>query len=501
MVEITDLLVGTLAFLISFTILRWINGVNKDGHRRRPYPPSLPALPVVGSFPFLGSIEQLPEYFLNATEKLGPIFSFYSGRKLAVVLNGKDLIVEALVKNSVDFADRPPIFTEIYGTNVNLKGMGFKPYNESFKKYHRLSLSILREFGFGVRDVSEARILEEVEGLLDEIKRKNGQSFNPKSMVTTAVSNVVLAILFGRKFLQTGTTLHTDLAESVSKHMASMDPAFDIAPFIRFLPNYRRKLIASAEAHVALRKCISDAVRNSLEDEELNFVKRFVEIEGRDYDSEELLFILRDFCGGAVDTVAMTILWAMVYLANNPEIQDRLHGEIDAVISSRDGLPSLDDKRHLPFTEAVILETMRIKTLVPLAAPHAVSRDKELNGYFIPKGTMVMVNLYSVHMDRKVWRDPAVFRPERFLDEDNKVFGGERIIPFSLGKRSCPGEDLGRKKLFLFLTSLVRHFDIRPPEGHDSIVVFDVCGLTVVPSAFDVRLVPRSTTLNFPLNT
>jgi hypothetical protein len=105
------------------------------------------------------------------------------------------------------------------------------------------------------------------------------------------------------------------------------------------------------------------------------------------------------------------------------------------------------------------------RTLEPLGEMHATLTDTEVNGYFIPAGTVVLPNLYSVHMDPKTWSDPNEFRPERFLDANNSLILRDQIMPFSIGKRSCLGEVLARQELFVFLGALVQRFIIEPPIG------------------------------------
>jgi len=115
----------------------------------------------------------------------------------------------------------------------------------------------------------------------------------------------------------------------------------------------------------------------------------------------------------------------------NPDTQARVHAEIDDVLGN-DALPSMHHRIQLPFTEATILETQRLGDVVPLGVPHAVTEDVYFRDYFIPKGTMVIPNMYSVHMNPELWPEPEKFKPERFLDSDGNIDQKE-LIPFSVG--------------------------------------------------------------------
>lgn len=116
--------------------------------------------------------------------------------------------------------------------------------------------------------------------------------------------------------------------------------------------------------------------------------------------------------------------------------KERVHKEIDSVLS--DGRsPSLEDKHRMPYVEAVLHEILRFCNIVPLGIFRATSQDATVNGYTIPKGTMVITNLYSVHFDEKYWNDPGVFLPERFLDSSGNFVRREAFLPFSLGWYFC----------------------------------------------------------------
>ncbi len=111
--------------------------------------------------------------------------------------------------------------------------------------------------------------------------------------------------------------------------------------------------------------------------------------------------------------------------------------EIDCVLNGRP--PALEDKQRMPYVEAVLHEVLRFCNVVPLGIFRATSQDAVVRGYTIPKGTMVITNLYSVHFDEKYWSDPSIFCPERFLDCNGKFVRHEAFLPFSIGKRQIFG--------------------------------------------------------------
>ncbi len=139
------------------------------------------------------------------------------------------------------------------------------------------------------------------------------------------------------------------------------------------------------------------------------------------------------FVAGSETTVT-TLRWAILYMMGYPEIQTKVQQEIDDVVG-RDRLPNLSDKDQMPYTEATIMEVQRIATIVPLGVPHRASEDTTFCGYTIPQNAFIMSNIWAVHHDPEVWKEPDLFRPERFLDGNTLKKQREAYLPFSAGKR------------------------------------------------------------------
>ena len=120
-----------------------------------------------------------------------------------------------------------------------------------------------------------------------------------------------------------------------------------------------------------------------------------------------------------------------------PEVQAKIQQEIDEIVG-RNRLPRLAVKPQLPYTEATILEVQRLASIVAVNLPHRFSEDTSLLGYDIPKGTMLIANLWAVSRDPSIWSDPNKFNPERFLDEAGSLKPREEHLPFSTGNTTDP---------------------------------------------------------------
>ena len=137
--------------------------------------------------------------------------------------------------------------------------------------------------------------------------------------------------------------------------------------------------------------------------------------------------------------------------------------------------PSLSDKENMPYTSAVLLESLRVGSLAYLGVPHHATADVKIGTYTIPKGATVMGSLYHAMRDPKLFKNPDMFDPTRFIDENGKFVNNENVIPFGVGKRYCLGQSLAEKEFFIFFTGLLQQFEIRHAPG------------TVLPSYIDIN--------------
>src|SRR6218665_2111925 len=205
-----------------------------------------------------------------------------------------------------------------------------------------------------------------------------------------SVSNVIVSIMLGERYDHSSPVL-AQLIEKTHEfvRLCPDSLAADILPLMRFVPKYKRCLNSITDVLNEILKFMDSKIDAGLQGKlPESFITHFLEMEGPDFDRDQLLLTLRDFFIAGTETAATTLQWALILIANHPEIQERLYIEIDSVVPI-DRLPALDDRRKLPFTEAAILELLRIKTTLPICLPHETLDDTHLNGYFIPKGTMV----------------------------------------------------------------------------------------------------------------
>jgi cytochrome P450 len=172
---------------------------------------------------------------------------------------------------------------------------------------------------------------------------------------------------------------------------------------------------------------------------------------------------------GGTDTTSATIEWAMAEILNKPDVLQKLHEELNQVV----GKDNLVDESHLPqlhFLSLVIKETLRLHPALPLLIPHRPSSTCTIDGYLIPEGTRVFVNVWAIQRDPSQWTDPMEFRPLRYLQEGLKRdFSGKDFdyFPFGSGRRICAGIAMAERMVGYLLATMVHSFDWRLPEGKE----------------------------------
>jgi len=473
---------------VSYIVYKLFGGTKRDPSS----PPCLPSLPLIGSLPFLNNFDKL---FLCLTEKrkqYGDVYAFYSASQYTVVLNGYDALREALVKRSTDFAGRFPLYADRTILNPKCAGIINKQYDEMYKRNQLIIMSILKQYGYGDRHVMETKIQREITDLIADLNARKLSEIDPLEILERTTVRIIYGLLFGER-LESDEASAKFICHTSDLIIASFDPVLFTFPIAANLPVFRKLLGKLSSLSGQIDSFYETKIQESLKssDAATNFVKDFIEKSGSYYEENELIFILRDLLLAGTDTSSVVVCWTLIYLANNTDIQERVQKEIDSVVS-RDRLPSLSDKPKLPYTEATLLEVMRIRAVGPLAAPHVAIRNTEVLGYKIPANTLVIANIWSAQMDPNVWSDPEQFKPERFIDDAGAITNKELMIAFSLGKRACLGEVLGRQETFLLISALLQNFTALPPEGQASVRNEMLYKGTLRTQPFTVRLIPRN---------
>ncbi|XP_071980837.1 cytochrome P450 2G1-like [Engystomops pustulosus] len=462
--------------------------------RRCHLPPGPTPLPLIGSLLHIQRGALVPSLF-KLWDQYGSVYTLYLGSKPAVVLCGYETVKEALVDRRDEFGGRGPIpvlerFTQGYGFILN-----------NGKQWNILRNFTMKNFGFGKKS-SEWKIRKEAQCVVEEFRKLNGRPVDPTKKLMDAFSNVLCSMVFGERFEyedERFTKLLRIMNESLHFTGSTWAQLLSVLPLTKHFPGPHQRITQLLDEMIEFIHEMVKASQESLDPSApRHFIDSFLikmEEEKNDPDTEfhlkNLLIVTHNLLIVGSEIVSTTLKYGLLTLLKYPEIQAKLHKEIDHVIG-RDREPNYDDRLHMPYTQAVINEIQRFCDVAPLNVPHMVTRDVQFRGYEIPKGTEIYPLLCTVHRDPKQFASPWKFDPNHFLDENGKFKRNDAMMAFSAGKRMCPGEALARMELFLFLTTILQSFTLTSPTGlEESDVVPRLAGFLNSPMDYELSFVQR----------
>ncbi|XP_039196465.1 cytochrome P450 2J5-like isoform X1 [Crotalus tigris] len=438
---------------------------------RRHLPPGPLALPLIGTLWAYGFWLR-EDYFRKPVKQYGNICSMWVGPHLLVVLSGFKTVKEGMASFPEEFSHRPEdAFMTALG---NKRGIIFSN-GHIWKQQRHIGLTSLRKLGLGKKSI-EHQIQDTAQTLVESFRETKGQPFDPSIPVINAVSNVICALSFGHQFAPEDENFQKliQVLEILVKFSGGF---FHVMLFVfprlmSYLPGPHKKALAALDVIVSFAKQEIEKHKESHSlDEPQDFIDHYLlqmEKSRNDlnstYNEENLAQCIFDFFGAGTDTTFATLMWALLLLTNHPDIQEKVQKEIEDVFGFS-GSISYQDRKKLPYTNAVIHEMQRLKSVLLVGFPRQSIKDVKMRGYHIPKGSIIIPDLRSVLLDPEQWETPEEFNPNHFLDKDGKFMEREEFLSFGIGQRACVGELLARIEVFIVLTSLLRAFSFRLPEG------------------------------------
>ncbi|KAL3067587.1 hypothetical protein OYC64_017335 [Pagothenia borchgrevinki] len=459
------------------------------------FPPGPWALPFLGDLLRVSPTRfhlQIPEF----AEKYGKIFSLrlFGGR--IVFVYDYELVREVLIQKGEDYEDRPaiPLFNALAGNNGLLLSNG-----HPWKQQRRFAIRTLRNFGVGKMSL-EPSIQQESHYLSEAFTLHKGKPFNAQSLINNAVSNIICCLVFGDRF-EYDDKQHQHILETFNELVYLEGGIW--AHLYNTLPGLMKRLPGPHQRIFTLTQDLLDYIQTKIKEHRESFdpssprdyIDCFLTEMGENEDKESgfdlnnLCFCTLDLFGAGTETTTTTLHWGLLFMINYPHIQEEVQAEIDSVVGSSKQ-PSVTDREHMPYTDAVIHEIQRMANILPLNLVRMTNKETTLDKYTFPKGTMVLPTLISVLRDESIWETPHTFNPQHFLDQDGTFRKREAFLPFSAGKRVCLGEQLARAELFLFFTTLLQRFSFAAPPGVQPTLEYKL-GATHCPKPYSLCAVPR----------
>uniref|UniRef100_A0A3Q1CEQ1 Uncharacterized protein n=1 Tax=Amphiprion ocellaris TaxID=80972 RepID=A0A3Q1CEQ1_AMPOC len=436
--------------------------------------------------PLVGNLLQLdlrrPDRSLcELSEKYGSVFMVHLGHEKVVVLAGYKAFREALVGYAEEFGELfiTPLFSDMKPGGILFAN------GESWKEMRRCTL---KDFGNG-RRMYEDKILEECGYLMEMFEQHEGT-----------------VLIFCRIMGCTGRcfrfeyedprfiNLSSRAADSISVAGFASVQLYNMFPRAFYWVKNRQVILKHVENN---GRDVKDLVKHLKETLNPSMCRGFVDCfliqQQKEQDSgvpdslysvQNLVYSVTNLFAAGTDifVFSRSLFSAQVMKVSSVWFcPDQVQEELDRVVGGRQ--VQMDDRRKLPFTDAVIHETQRMVNIVPMAIPHQTSRDVTFQGYFIRQGTTVFPLLTSVLYDDSEWESPHTFNHAHFLNQEGKFIWRDVFMVFSAGCRVCVGESMVRMELFLFFTSLLQRFRFTAPPGvsEDQLDVTPAVGFTLSP--------------------
>ncbi|OSD02067.1 cytochrome P450 [Trametes coccinea BRFM310] len=471
--------------------------------RRSPLPPGPKGLPLIGN------IHQLSRdawnKFTEWKRTHGPVVHIKLFGQDVIVLNTLKAATDLLDKRAAIYSSRPQFY--IVGQMLT-EGyfFVFQSYGELWRRMRRAAHESLRNGAvqqFGAIETAETALL--LKDLLAAPQRWE------QHMERMAASTLLAACYGTDPALSADDPamklLHTFTRQIVQSGYVDGN-LVEYLPFLRHIPTslapWKKAALEWAPKFTRLFGDLyshsRDRVINGGRSDSISAMM----VENQDkynLTDKETAWLVATIAA-AYDTLAGVMSWWALAMVLYPDVQKKAQAEIDSVVG-RTRLPSLEDLDKLVYVKAMLKEALRWHPVGPLGMQHRSTEDDVYEGYFIPKGTICIANVWAINRDPTLWGlDADEFRPERYLEPTEALAAAmadtkdEGHVSFGFGRRICVGRHLARDSLLLNMASILWMFNIKAPldaSGKEIYCVEDSVdhGLVVRPQEYQHRFEPR----------
>nr|ARQ79447.1 flavonoid 3',5'-hydroxylase [Nelumbo nucifera] len=464
-----ELVAASILFLVTRLFIRRV--ISKP----RKLPPGPKGWPIIGALPLLGGMPHVA--LARMAKQYGPVMYLKMGTCGMAVASTPDAARAFLKTLDLNFSNRPPNAGATH-LAYNAQDMVFADYGPRWKLLRKLSnLHMLG--GKALDDWAQVRTIElghMLRAMNDACRR--GEPVVVPEMLTYAMANMIGQVILSRRVFATKGSESNEFKDMVVELMTKAG-LFNIGDFI---PSIAWMDLQGIEGGMKkLHKRWDGLISKMIFEHKATAHERkgkpdFLDViyanrdnsDGERLTETNIKALLLNLFSAGTDTSSSIIEWALAEMLNNPSILRRAHEEMDQVIGRNRRLEESGIAK-LPYLQAICKETFRKHPSTPLNLPRVAIEACEVNGYYIPKGTRLSVNIWGIGRDPVVWENPLSFTPERFLSGRNAKIdprGNDfELIPFGAGRRICAGTRMGIVLVEYILGTLVHSFDWRMPDG------------------------------------
>ncbi|KAK0234231.1 cytochrome P450 [Armillaria fumosa] len=429
-----------------------------------------PLPPGPRGLPFIGNLLDMPSEkewltFAKWGEKYGDITSVSILGKRMVVINSVPIAIALLDKKSLISSDRP--FFAMSGELIGWKnGLALMPYDSRFRNLRRLAHQL-----FGT-NAAMKQFLPMVELETHRfLKRISAKPEELSAHIRKTAGAIILQISHGYAIQEENDPFVKLAEETVVQFSLSAAPGgflVNLIPILRHIPEWfpGAGFKRTAREWALVLSEFLERPHNYVKQEmaagraRLSFTSSHLEGGVSAEEECDIKWLAASLYAGGADTTVASVYAFFKAMLLYPEVQAKAQAEIDAVIGD-DRLPRFDDRERLPYINALVLEVFRWHTVGPTGLPHCVTEDVIQSGYFIPKGSLILANIWTMLHDPTVYNEPFKFNPDRFIRTERKE---PELDPyemvFGFGRRICPGRVLADASIFLSCAMVLAVFDI-----------------------------------------
>uniref|UniRef100_A0A914HV64 Cytochrome P450 n=1 Tax=Globodera rostochiensis TaxID=31243 RepID=A0A914HV64_GLORO len=462
--------------------------------KRLHLPPGPIPLPFVGNIAQFSGQKKRYNKFEEWTKEFGPIYTIWLGEQPVVIFTDFEMMKQCFTKD--EFAGRNFLNNHFRLFSGEVYGI-IRTEGELWRQMRKFTLKALRDFGLE-KGATEAMVLEAVSTLITEVEEEVQSGLKELSIdrkVDLMTGSLINRMLFGFSFYGERYKMFAFLKEMLDieqEYFISMIcQMIEARPWLRHLPYLSQKYKHNEWTMQELFKFFDNEIQKRVEARKsavynngdgifLDILDQFIDqveqtAEQKDADNFMKLKYLSTLCYdlflAGQETTSNTLNFLILFLMLDQTAQAKLHAELDTVAEGKSGQTApggtefrMADRLNLPYTHAVVNESLRLSNLIPLNLHKILQEDTEIGGHKLKKGTAVVNQIATVLFNEKIFPGHESFIPDRFLDENGKLKKVDELIPFGIGKRSCPGETLGRMELVLFTANFFYKFHIYPSD-------------------------------------
>jgi cytochrome P450 len=405
-----------------------------------------PPGPDLNAFAALRAFRRDPLSLLERLAPFGDVVRIRVPRSDAYLLNHPDLVQGAVVTDHRAFHKGPTI-------QAAKMLLGSSLLTSEEEVHHRQRRLIQPMF-------HHERIASYADAMVRHAERAEARWADGANVDIQAEMSAITLSVVGETLF--GTDVDVGRSATVRRAMTDTLEMFDrvYSPLFRLLvrlpsPTMRRYHTLEADLNRVIAEMIAERRATGLAGNDLLSLLLRAREDGTDMaDAEVRDEALTLFLAGH-ETTAIALTWIWWLLARNPAAEDRLHAELDAVLAERP--PTVADLPNLPYTQAVVSESLRLRPPVWAMGRTAVA-DHRADGHTISisKGSIVVIAPWLLHHDERWWPEPTTFLPERWLGDEQEARPRYAFVPFGGGPRVCIGEPFARMEAAMIVASIGR---------------------------------------------